>query len=231
VTRVFVTSDGQTVTGILIDRDAERVNVRDAAGKIVTIPTADIDEEEEGKSLMPQGLTKFLTRDELIDLVKFVSELGRPGPYAVRSTPTIQRWRVLRNFPTALSVESPSAEAFRKLAIAAPAEEWTTVYATATGELPLDEVSGLSTDVVLQGELMVVEPGTAELQINSTAAASVWYDDVALPNDSQAAIELTKGVHRVTLRLHVGDRSGSTLKVAVVKPADSKAQFDVVGGQ
>ncbi|MBL9081903.1 MAG: hypothetical protein JNK76_08875, partial [Planctomycetales bacterium] len=62
VTRVFITDDGRTITGIVVDRDRNRVNVRDAAGNLVAIPTADIDEEEEGKSLMPQGLTKFLTR-------------------------------------------------------------------------------------------------------------------------------------------------------------------------
>ena len=40
-------------------------------------------------SLMPQGITRFLTRSELIDLIRFVGELGKPGPYALRSTPVI----------------------------------------------------------------------------------------------------------------------------------------------
>ena len=93
MTRVIVTDDGETHTGIIVDRDEVRVNLRDAAGKVVTIPTADIEEEAEGKSLMPQGLTKFLTRQELVDVVRFLSELGKPGPYAIRKTPTIQRWR------------------------------------------------------------------------------------------------------------------------------------------
>ena len=38
------------------DRDDVRVNIRDANGNTVKIPTADIEEEIEGKSLMPQGL-------------------------------------------------------------------------------------------------------------------------------------------------------------------------------
>lgn len=231
VTRVFVTDDGQTVTGIVIDRDAQRVNVRDASGKVVTIPTADIDEEEEGKSLMPQGLTKFLTRDELIDLIKFVSELGRPGPYAIRSTPTIQRWRVLRNVSPQASVEHLSTEWLRKLVLDRPAEEWTTVYATAAGDLPLNEVSDTGRLVVVQGELQVVEPGEIELQINSTSTPSVWYDADVLPSDSARKITLSPGVHRLTFALVVPDQPEPTFKVAVVKPAGSKAQFDVVGGQ
>ena len=40
-------------------------------GKTIIIPTADIEEETEGRSMMPQGLTKFLTHDELLDLIRF----------------------------------------------------------------------------------------------------------------------------------------------------------------
>jgi len=231
VTRVFVTDDGQTVTGIVIDRDAQRVNVRDASGKIVTIPTADIDEEEEGKSLMPQGLTKFLTRDELIDLIKFVSELGRPGPYAIRSTPTIQRWRVLRNVPPQAGVEGLSSESFGKLVLDRPAEDWTTAYATTAGDLPLNEVGDAGRLVVVQGELQVVEPGEIELQINSTATPSIWYDADMLPNGSARKITLSPGVRRLTFALVIPNQAEPTFNVAVVKPAGSKAQFDVVGGQ
>ena len=32
--------------------------------------------------MMPAGLADPLTRQELVDLVRFLSELGRPGPYA-----------------------------------------------------------------------------------------------------------------------------------------------------
>ena len=72
----------KVLTGIVLERDDVRVNIRDVNGQTITVPTADIDEEAEGRSLMPQGLTVFLTRAELVDLAKFVSELGKPGPYA-----------------------------------------------------------------------------------------------------------------------------------------------------
>ena len=36
---------------------------------------------------MPKGLVNFMTRAEFVDLVRFLSELGKPGPYAIRSTP------------------------------------------------------------------------------------------------------------------------------------------------
>ena len=33
---------------------------------------------------MPKGLANLMTRAEFLDLVRFLSELGKPGPYAIR---------------------------------------------------------------------------------------------------------------------------------------------------
>ena len=101
LTRNFITTDGMIHQGIVVDRDDNRVIVKDATGQRITIATADIEEETEGRSLMPKGLAVFLTHAELLDLARFLGELGKPGPYAVRSQPTIQRWRVLKEVPAA----------------------------------------------------------------------------------------------------------------------------------
>src|SRR3954452_7686459 len=124
VTRRVLTADGQIITGIQIDRDDQKLRLRDATGKLVVIPIADIDDEAEGKSLMPQGLTKFLTEQEFLDLAKFVSELGKPGPYAIRKTPTIQRWRVLKNPAPELTQETPNVELFREQVLDTSADDW-----------------------------------------------------------------------------------------------------------
>ena len=49
----------------------------------MAIPSSSIEEQKPGGSLMPAGLTDTLTRGELADLVRFLSELGKIGPYAV----------------------------------------------------------------------------------------------------------------------------------------------------
>ncbi|HBL48299.1 MAG TPA: sorbosone dehydrogenase, partial [Planctomycetaceae bacterium] len=63
-TYVIITIEGKIIRGIIVDRNEERVILKDANGKEMVIPVDDIDDEAEGGSLMPQGLTKFLTRDE-----------------------------------------------------------------------------------------------------------------------------------------------------------------------
>ncbi len=230
VTRVFTTADGRTITGIVIDRDDQRVNLRDATGALVTLPTADIDEEEEGKSLMPQGLTKFLTRDELIDLVKFISELGRPGPYAIRSVPTVQRWRVLRHLPAELQGDVPNVEIFREFVLDTPPEAWQSAYGKAQGDLPLSELGKPGQTLFLQGELKVVEPGEIEIAVTAPKGTQLWID--AEPFDASAPVRRTyaSGIHRLTLRSTIDANPQRVIRVEMTKPASSKAQFDVVGG-
>ena len=48
---------------------------------------------------MPAGLTDTLTRGELVDLVRFLSELGKIGPYAVSKARVFRRWQVLDPAP------------------------------------------------------------------------------------------------------------------------------------
>lgn len=220
VTRVIVTDDGQTFTGIVIERDNNRVNLKDASGKTVTIPTADIDEEAEGRSLMPQGLTKFLTRQELVDLIRFISELGKPGPYAIRKTPTIQRWRVLKN---------PSKTAAGKLP-QAPSAAWTAAYSMTAGALPVAELGAPGDVVYLQGELEVFTAGEATIRVEAPPQTELWIDDqvhdVVLP----ATTKLALGRHKITLRVQVNAESNDTVTVTIDKPAGAKTQFEVIGG-
>jgi putative heme-binding domain-containing protein len=229
VTRVIVTDDGETFTGIVVDRDETRVRLRDAAGKIVIIPTADIDEEAEGRSLMPQGLTKFLTHQELLDLVRFISELGKPGPYAIRKTPTIQRWRVLKSPSGELSAGVPNVEVFREHVLAAPPDSWGTAYAKVDGSLPLAEVAAADGPLFVQGEVDVVEPGEVEFHVQGSQKPTVWID--AEPFEASAAkVRLDRGRHKITLRFELSRQESVHVTVELTKPSGSTAQFDVVGG-
>ncbi len=51
--------------------------IRDADDREITVALEDIDEQKVGGSLMPAGLTEDMTRQELVDLVRFLSELGQ----------------------------------------------------------------------------------------------------------------------------------------------------------
>jgi putative heme-binding domain-containing protein len=230
LTKVIETSSGRIVTGIPILRDKNQVVLKDATGKHIKIAVADIENESNGKSLMPEGITRFLTKGELLDLIRFVSELGKPGPYALRTAATIQRWRKLRDVPAALSEGIPNRELVRGAILGASPDAWDTVYAMVNGTLPLEELSkpGQGKVVYLQGEVQVSQGGAVEVLVETAEPATFWIDEDVFEKQSKATVPLSPGRHRITVRTAAAANSASTLRLELRKPADSKASFAIV---
>ncbi len=232
VTKIFALESGNVLTGVVIDRDDTRVRIRDVQGKTITVPTADIEEEVEGKSLMPQGLTKFMTRGEVLDLAKFISELGKPGEYEIRKTPSIQRWRVLKKPAKELTAEVPHLEHIRQFVLGSQPDEWTSAYGKVAGALPLEELrpGKNPTVLILQGEVQANEAGKLALKISSTETFQAWIDAEAFESKTDIEVMFEPGRHTITLRVEVSDRESPELKVELTKPEGSTVQFEVVGG-
>lgn len=232
VTRVFELFDGKVLSGVVIDRDETRVRLRDAQGKIIVIPNDEIDAESEGKSMMPQGLTKFLTREELIDLIRFISELGKPGDYAVQTTPRIQRWQMLANPPAELTESVPHLDHFRQFVLNGSADGWSSVYARVNGVLPLEELrkpDGPNV-VILRGEFDVKNGGLVAFQIDTTESYQAWVDAQPAPPDSKFQLALEPGRHALILRVELSDREAPELRVQITHPQGSTARVEIVGG-
>jgi putative heme-binding domain-containing protein len=227
VTRNFVTSDGLQLSGIVVDRNDQQVKLKDASGQIITVPTADIEQEAEGQSLMPQGLTKFLTHDEFLDLAKFVSELGKPGPYAVRSRQTVQRWRVLSAPSDPLKAEVPNIEILREHVLRAPAEAWQPAYGKVAGALPLEELRAATGQSVLylQGDLEVLEAGPIGLRVHCDRPHQIWIDATPIQSGESVVSELSKSPHTITLRIELDDKQAPEISAEFFTPNGSKAEF------
>lgn len=92
-TAMIQMKDGTTQTGFLSRQDDKEIILRDAAGKDISLALSQVAKKEVIPiSLMPAGLTANLRRDELVDLVKFLSELGKDGPYKVQDDGTVRAW-------------------------------------------------------------------------------------------------------------------------------------------
>jgi putative heme-binding domain-containing protein len=80
-----ITDDGRIVTGVVVQRTPSHIQLRNAKDRTVTIPNDDIDELSVSPlSIMPGGLTNSLRRDELIDLLRYLSALGREEAFSAR---------------------------------------------------------------------------------------------------------------------------------------------------
>jgi putative heme-binding domain-containing protein len=255
LTRSFVTSEGKIFQGIVVDRDDKRVVIKDASGQKSTIATADIEQEAEGRSLMPKGLAGFLTHAEFLDVVRFVSQLGKPGDYAVRSQPTIQRWRYLKSTPSEVAADNPDSATVARLVLAADESQWLPAYAKVAGALPLDELfankkgdseHGGSKDkdgdknvgeknggkkiVILRGDVDVTAAGPIAIKLDSPAGLRVWIDDQELDANGPLVSQVASGPHRILLRVDTAQRHRPEVRVVVDKPSGSSAVCTVVGG-
>jgi hypothetical protein len=235
VTKVVQTADGRVYHGIVADKDDKRIVLKEAAGSLRTVATSDIEASKEGGSLMPKGLVNFLTRAEFIDLVRFLSELGKPGAYAIRSTPTVQRWRYLKPVPRPLTESVPNPDTFESEVLAADPSRWLPAYAQLAGELPLHELTADTGGKVLylQAELDVSHGDKVEVKLDDPSGVTAWTDALPAPPFQGASYpaELSTGRHKLTLRVDTAARKARTLRVEVLKPVGSSAEYSIVGGR
>jgi putative heme-binding domain-containing protein len=73
-----VTADGRIFTGYKLKETADEIQLRDIATREVRrIAKEDIEQTASAGSIMPAGLTAGMTDDEVRDLIRYLSELGR----------------------------------------------------------------------------------------------------------------------------------------------------------
>ena len=72
--------------------------LRDNAHEEIPIPLSSIKVQKEVGSLMPTGLADTLTHGEFLDLIRFLAELGKPGPYGPSTAQYVRRWRSADRF-------------------------------------------------------------------------------------------------------------------------------------
>jgi len=233
-TLLVLTTLGQVFQGIVTDKDEQRIVLKEATGAPRVVPVAAIEDQKPGGSLMPKGLVNLMTRAEFVDLVRFLSELGKPGPYAIPATPAIQRWRVLKSVPVGLASSVPDPDRFRDQVLRAEPHRWGTAYAKLAGSLPLDELASATSPAVLylQGEINVSIGGAIRIQLDSVQGTRFWVDDEPAAEGARALTKtLAAGTHSITLRIDPKARPSREIKVEVDKPAGSTAEFTAVGGR
>ena len=95
-TTVITTKRGEVITGGLVRESDKEVTVRKVDGSLENIKRELISKKQVSPvSLMPPGLTASLRKDEFVDLVSFLSSLGKDGPYKVPNGRYVRNWRTL----------------------------------------------------------------------------------------------------------------------------------------
>jgi putative heme-binding domain-containing protein len=76
VAHVVETKDGRVMTGLIVEKGAREVVVKDAQGKTIRVANDDVQQlVPQSRSLMPELLLRDLTAQEVADLLEFMASL------------------------------------------------------------------------------------------------------------------------------------------------------------
>jgi len=222
--------------GVKVREADGKLTIRTAEDKELTFVTKDLTERGDStKSLMPEGITDQLTKQEFADLVKFLSELGKvDGPYAPNKARLVRRYQAIDASPANLNL-------FRRTRVSAAAEAdnpfaWLSAYSKVSGDLPLSELpkftvwNDTAAQSVVRFQLDVTTAGAAKLKFNAVAGLTVYVGNQPVEPKAETVLDLKAGVQTVTVLI---DRSKRTddLRVELDDVPNSPARVSVLNGK
>ncbi|MGC1275837.1 MAG: PVC-type heme-binding CxxCH protein [Planctomycetaceae bacterium] len=229
-TTTVVRSDGTIASGVQLRKTDEATVLRDNNGLEISIPADEIEEEVISPvSLMPVGLIAKLRRDELADLVAFLSRLGKDGEYRVPTSRHVRTWQVLDATPqVSQAVRANGAQAIAREPAKFP---WREVVSTVSGSLPLAETSaadffaGQKFRIVRFG-LTTPQAGTAILRLPTGEGVTGFVAGEPLDVSKETVVDLAAGTTTITLVLEEGVFPEESLTVEIEDAPGSKARAE-----
>jgi small nuclear ribonucleoprotein (snRNP)-like protein len=201
------TKDGEEYTGTLARETGDQLVLRDAAAHEVSISKNNIANRRIGTlSLMPAGLIDNLSADERVDLFRFLSELGKPGPYDASKANIARVWRIR---PGGHTDEQRGEEKF--ISADTTGKDWTPVVANVDGRLPASAINDALppndyarhgiTALYAAARLEVAKAGPATLKLTAPGDTAIWLDAKPQKYSTELTVDLASGPHTILIRL------------------------------
>ena len=244
------TDDGRIATGIKVRQTDAELVLRDAEDREVAIPTARVEDQKPAGSLMPAGLVDPLTRPELVDLVRFLSELGESGGrYTLGQDRVVRRWEALDETPETgrhltrfgldmLVADGSTGVGVSTLATGDPTFHWAPAYSLVSGSLPLNELPAIPINTgepgrfaIARARLDVSTPGPVRLRLDSPAGLTLWVDQKRVDPKETIDLDLAPGLHTLTFAVDLDRRGADRLRCELDDVPGSSARVQVVSGK
>ncbi len=233
-TSVITTKEGSVLAGAIAKQDDQTVTLRDAAGVLQVVAKANIAKNEiQPISLMPPGLTASLPRNEFLDLVSFLSQLGREGDFKVGPQNLVRRWRVL-TYNDAIG-RAHNLGGDRLFASTDPSLPFVPAYSATDGSLPLDSVpavklwSGMERRVA-QFDVDVTTAGTFTLAFAEPAGLKLVVGEKVLDAQPRTTISLPQGRQTLAVYAEAAQRK-APLRVEFADDAAATGRGQIVTGR
>ena len=190
----------------MVRENNEQLVIRDAVNKEVAIAKNNMANRTiSNTSLMPAGLIDHLTPQERIDLFRFLSELGKPGPFDASKGNVARVWKLR---PGSHDIEQFGEDRFVSSNLNGP--EWFPAYSLVDGRLTADNLKdGLNVGqyigligVYAGTQMQVPKSGPVRMKLTGAPGAAVWIDGHAvLAGSEEITAELPSGTHSIVVRL------------------------------
>ena len=192
--------------GMLERETGDAVVLRDVANRITQIPMGKIKKRTQGMSLMPSGLIDGLKPQEQIDLFKFLSQLGKAGPFDASKANIARVWN--------LQPATHQMEQFVSNKSALPQlspVKWGRVLSMVDGRLTSDLIrTGPSAGpwvgvvgVYVATKFNLAKAGSVILNLEGANGAPAWVDGKLLEGREGVPMQVSlgEGEHTLTVRL------------------------------
>lgn len=222
---IISTKDGKVFSGGLVQDGGDEVIIRDPANQLQKIPKAQIaNRQMSPASMMPPGLTASLREDEFVDLVRFLSELGREGAYKIAPNKYVRTWKVMGPMDQALNdhIRHVGLHALHDKDTVYP---WELRLSQVSGDLPLSELVNAQKmypwfPKIAKFALKLEAPGKVKLGLNAVKNVNVVVGDKALPETtSELTLDLPAGVTPVSIIISKEATDMQNLRVELLEGA------------
>ncbi|MFT3881541.1 MAG: HEAT repeat domain-containing protein [Gemmatales bacterium] len=217
---VIETKNGVVMTGLIVEETGDYIILRDANGKDIKLTMRDIESRtKSAKSIMPDNLVSFLTEDELVDVVAYLTTLKSPAL-------SIDRWQVVGPFPSdksdsGLEKQFGPEEGY-STNTTYPGKKgpvkWTNINTNAAGYLDLAELhgdDGINSVSYVYAEIDAPKEGWGDIKLGTDDGVNVIFNgklvfkhrrhEAAEPGKDTIAVEFQKGKNTLMLQVSNGD--------------------------
>ena len=198
----ITTKDDQEFSGIVVRESDNEVVLRNAANQEVSIAKRNIANRVTGGSLMPGGLPEALLPEERLDLIKFLSQLGRPGEYDAAHGGAARLWRIYK-----VTSENEHLGVERVIRGDFTLKDWVTTFSLVNGDLTktacaaaLPSWSDNTRGLFAATQFRPTKAGPVTLHLTGNVKG-VWVNGQSLKAGAQFSVDAQPDVNTLVVEL------------------------------